>query len=169
MNTTIGIYKDHDEAVDAVIKLKESGYAVDKLTIMGLTQKEKVDEELHVIPENPIHVAGLGTGVAVGTAVGVLTGVGIFAIPGLGFLFGAGALVGAIAGFDFGLIGGGIASVLSSIGVSDDNAKRYNDVLKRGEYLVIAEGTQEEVIAARNLLQSHGTSSELATSGPGTI
>ena len=169
MNTTIGLYANHDQAVDAVIKLKDSGYLVSKLSIMGLTDTEVMDEEQHVIPKNPINVAGLGTGVAVGTAVGVLTGVGIFAIPGLGFLFGAGALVGAIAGFDFGLIGGGIASVLSSIGVSDDNAKRYNDVLKRGNYLVIAEGTQEEVVAARNLLQSHDSSSEITTTSPGTL
>ena len=165
MNTTIGIYDDHDAAVAAVGQLKDAGYAVNQLSIIGLTQTEVVDENDHVIPENPISVAGLGTGVALGTAVGVLTGVGIFAIPGLGFLFGAGALVGAIAGFDFGLIGGGIASVLTTVGVNDENAKRYDDVLRRGKFLVVAEGTAEEVLHARDLLQGHAINADLAIHG----
>jgi len=157
MNSTIGIYDDHDAALNAVASLKENGYPVGQLSIIGLTETEVVDEEMHVTPRNPINAAGLGTGVALGTAVGVLTGVGVFAIPGLGFLFGAGALVGAIAGFDFGLIGGGIASVLSSVGVSNDEAKKYDNLLREGKYLVVAEGSTTDVERAKQLLHAHGT------------
>lgn len=163
MNSAIGIYEDHDMALEAIAKLNDQGYPVNQLSIMGLTQTEVVDNEMHVMTKSPIKVAGLGTGVALGTTVGVLTGVGLFAIPGLGVLFGAGALVGAIAGFDFGLIGGGIASVLATMGVKDNIAEKYNTLLKAGKYIVIASGTQEEVLDAKKHLHAHATHSELDT------
>jgi hypothetical protein len=163
MNAAIGIYENHDLAVDAVIHLREDGFPTSQLSIIGLSETEVVDEENHVVPKSPIAAAsvGVGTGVALGTAVGILTGVGIFAIPGLGMLYGAGALVGAIAGFDFGLIGGGVAAVLATVGVKDDNAEKYHDLLAAGKFLVVAEGSEDEVQRARNLLHTHGKHSAL--------
>lgn len=161
MNSAIGIYEDHDAALEAVAKLNDRGYPVSQLSIMGLTETEVLDNEMRVTQKSPVKVAGLGTGVALGTTVGILTGVGLFAIPGLGVLFGAGALVGAIAGFDFGLIGGGIASVLASVGVKDEIAEKYDRLLKAGKYLVIAHGTKEEVENAKKHLHEHSTHSEV--------
>ncbi len=163
MNATIGQYNNHDLAVDAVARLKNAGYPVSQLSILGLAEEEVMDEDMHVLPKSPIKTAGLGAGTVLGTALGILTGVGIFAIPGVGFLYGAGALVGAIAGFDFGLIGGGIASVLSTVGVKDENAERYHSALVQGKYLVVAHGTEEEVKRAGDLLNEHGTHHELAS------
>jgi hypothetical protein len=152
MNTTIGVYATHDKAVEAIIKLKEAGFPVSQLSLMGLMETEKVDEHKHVAPDNPLKPAGLGIGAVVGLTVGILTGVGVFAIPGLGFLFGAGAVAGAVAGFDFGIIGGGIATVLTTLGVKDDIAKKYHDTLAAGKFLVVAHGTDEETHKAKKLL-----------------
>jgi len=152
MNTTIGIYPEHQGAVDAVIKLKEQGFPADHLTIMGKTETEEVDGELHITPKYPINVTGVGVGTAVGTALGVLTGVGILAIPGVGFLYGAGALVGAVAGFDFGLIGDGLATWLANMGVKNENAKKYNDALMQGKFPLIVHGDQALVNDARHKL-----------------
>ena len=163
MNAVIGIYDNHELAVQAVIELKDSGFPEDKLSIMGLTETEVVDKGNHVLPENTIHARPLGEGMAIGTALGVLTGVGLFAIPGLGILCGAGALVGAFAGFDFGLIGGGIASALTSIGVNKNVAKKYHDALAAGKFLVVAHGHQSDVDKANSLLHEHGTHTELDT------
>jgi hypothetical protein len=158
MNATIGIYDNHDLAVQAVGKLKDSGYPVSQLSIVGIAEAEAIDEEMHVTPKNPLKAAGLGAGTLIGATLGILTGVGIFAIPGLGFLYGAGALVGAIAGVDFGLIGGGVASALTTIGVKDESVqKKYHDALAAGKYLVIAHGSMEEANQAKELLDGHGT------------
>ena len=160
MNATIGIYDNHELAVAAVQRLKDADYPVSHLSIMGKAETEGIDSEMHITPKSPIKTAGLGAGTVVGTALGILTGVGIFAIPGLGFLYGAGALVGAIAGFDFGLLGGGIATVLATVGITDDNAKKYHDALEQGKFIVIADGTEEDVKKASQLLQS-GASSDV--------
>ena len=162
MNATIGVYDNHDLAVEAIQKLKDSGYPVNQLSIMGLMETEVVDDKMHVMPKSSIKAGGLGAGTILGTTLGILTGVGMFAIPGVGFLYGAGALVGAIAGFDFGLIGGGIASALASVGVQDEMAKKYHDDLVAGKYLVIAHGSEEHVNQAKANLDEHGTHEEIA-------
>ncbi len=161
MNAVIGVYDNHELAVEAVIELKNEGFPEDKLSIMGLTETEVVDKGNHVLPENTLRKAPVGEGVAIGTALGVLTGVGLFAIPGLGILCGAGALVGAFAGFDVGLIGGGIVSALTSIGVNKAVAKKYHDALVAGKFLVIVHGHQSDVDKANGLLHEHGTHAEL--------
>ena len=51
MNATIGIYNSHDLAVDAVIKLKNSGFPVSELSIIGLMETEVMDKDQHVIPK----------------------------------------------------------------------------------------------------------------------
>ncbi len=161
MNTAIGVYEDHDMAIEAVIKLKENGFPIKQVSILGLTGTEMVDDSLHVIPQSNVKVGGLGTGVLVGTALGVLTGVGMFAIPGLGVLYGAGALVGALAGFDFGIIGGGIATVLATLGLKDEVSKKYQELMKAGKYIVVVHGTAEETKNAKDLLHQHAKHSEL--------
>lgn len=93
----------------------------------------------------------------------MLTGIGLLAIPGLGFLYGAGALAGAIAGFDIGLIGGGIISALTIPGVKHDVAKEYETQLKEGKFLVIAHGSEEEVNRAKEIMHRHGTHTTLET------
>ncbi len=161
MNATIGIYDNHDLAVEAVAKLKESGYPVSQLSIMGRAETEVIDDKMHIMPKNPLKVAGLGIGTVLGTTLGILTGVGIFAIPGMGLLYGAGAVVGAIAGFDFGLIGGGIASALATVGVKDENLKKYHDALDAGKFIVIAHGNEEEINKAKDLLYEHDTHEDI--------
>lgn len=162
MNATIGIYDNHDLAVEAVQKLKDSGFPVSELSIIGLAETEVIDDRMHIMPKSPIKAAGLGAGTALGTTLGILTGIGVFAIPGVGFLYGAGALVGAIAGFDFGIMGGGIASALATtFNIEHDIAKNYHDALVAGKFIVIVHGKNADVNKALDVMHIHGTHSKL--------
>ncbi len=163
MKATIGVYDTHEQALDAVVELKNADYPMKHISIIGLTETEVVDEQMHVTAKSPVNVGGLATGTVVGTAVGVLTGVGLFAIPGVGVLYGAGALVGAIAGFDFGLIGGGLASVITTLGLHDDLTKKYHDELVDGKFLLVAHGKQVEVDDAIHILKTHAQHTSLDT------
>ncbi|MES2704792.1 MAG: general stress protein [Bacteroidota bacterium] len=156
MNTTIGVYDNHDMAVEAVQKLKDANYPVSQITIMGKRATEVIDEDMHIMLKSPISAASLGTGTVIGTILGLITGAGLFAIPGLGFLYGSGALIGAIAGFDFGLIGGGIASILATVGLKDSNVARYHDALAQGKFLLVARGTKDDISRAKELLGGGG-------------
>lgn len=156
MKATIGVYHSHNEAIEAIRELKSAGYTDKQLSLIG--KAESINDEVIFKNSKLMNIAGTEVGITtvVGSALGVLTGVGLFAIPGVGFLFGAGALVGAIAGFDFGLISGGIISGLTMAGMGDIDKEEYETHLKEGRFLVIAQGNEEEVHRAKDILHSHG-------------
>ncbi len=157
MKTTIGVYDKHSSALEAVKKLKNDGFPSKQLSILGKATSQ--EDDVHIASGEPAKLAAkeVGIGAVAGTVVGVLTGVGLFAIPGLGLLYGAGALVGAIAGFDLGIIGGGIATALTMTGMKDEHAKEYEKYLAEGKFIVVAQGSEEELAHAKDLLDAHGT------------
>lgn len=159
MEQTVGVYPSHQHALKAVEALIEHGFHKENISIIG--QAELIDDTLQIKSGELIQEAEVSIGVAAGSVLGVLTGIGIFAIPGLGFLYGAGALIGAIAGFDFGLIAGGVVALLTSIGIKKEHVIRIHEHLKEGRFLVIVQGQHKEVHEAREILHGHGTHIEL--------
>lgn len=155
MKTTVGVYDTKDEIVDAINMLKENGFPSKKMSVLGRVTIEDADLQAD---EKLFDKAGKRVGISalVGSTIGILSGVGIFAIPGLGFIFGAGALVGAIAGFDLGLIGGGLISGLSLANVHGDIAEKYEDKIREGKFLLIVQGSEEELKKALEVIHKHG-------------
>jgi len=90
-----------------------------------------------------------------GTVLGVLTGIGVFVVPGFGFLYGAGAIVGAAAGLDFGIIGGGLLAILAIYGVEKEQSIAYDEHLKEGKWMVVAQGDDAQLNKAMNILQAN--------------
>ena len=163
MKATIGVYDTHEKAIEAIKELKNANFPVKHLSIIDKLHTEHVDDKLHISEKSPLKIGGIEIGTALGVTLGVLTGVGVFAIPGVGFLFGAGALIGGIAGFDFGLMGGGIASAFINLGMQENFAKQYQADLEKGNYLVVAQGSADEMKHAHEILTTHGTHSTLET------
>lgn len=159
MQAIIGVYESHESALKAIEELKKSGYPTDKLSIIGKTTK--IDDHFHVKAHHQVEGAEVSFGVIAGSVVGVLSGIGIFAIPGLGFLFGAGALVGAFAGLELGALSGGLAAVLTRLGVDKLTADKYEEYLKQGKFLIVAQGEENELKGAEQKLGDHGTHLEL--------
>lgn len=158
MRTVVGTYDNHHEAVEAVRHLKAAGFNSKQISLIGKVKDTAGLEDVAEDDSARMKVAGaeLGVTAIAGSTIGLLTGIGVFAIPGLGFLFGAGALVGAIAGFDIGLIGGGIISALTLPGVKGETAKQYEKEVSEGKLLLIVQGTEAEVHEAENVLSSYG-------------
>lgn len=173
MKSTIGVYDNHELAVAAIQELKTAGFPANQISLLGharedreLTEEERLEamDADHEF-DKPIKIAatGLGVGAVLGPVLGVLAGVGILAVPGLGFIVGAGALAGAVAGLDAGLIGGGIISALAIARNAKHHEDRYHQHLEEGRYLVVAQGTEEEVAHAREVLHSHDRHVDLNT------
>lgn len=161
MQSTIGVYNSHKTALEAVSELVNAGFPAKQLSLIG--KVELIEDHLHVKSNEMLIDAPVSVGVVSGSILGILAGAGIFAIPGLGFLMGAGAIIGAIAGFDFGIVGGGIVSLLLTLGVNKDHAVKYHEHLKVNRFLVIAQGDEEEVKKAKMILDTHGKHHELAS------
>ena len=159
MKTVVGIYESHEKAVNAIKQLQAGGYPVHQISILG--QGEIVRGEARVKSVSKLAAKEIGVGAVVGSILGVLTGIGLFAIPGLGFLFGAGAVFGAFTGFEAGLLGGGVAAVLTSIGIDLTGASRYEAHLNEGKFMVIIQGDQKEIDFGKRILENQANHLEL--------
>ncbi|MBS1782685.1 MAG: hypothetical protein JSS78_06445 [Bacteroidetes bacterium] len=155
--TIIAVYENHDDAIKAVEELKSKGFGKRHISLVG---KLDVDDDMdsHAMSKA---TKGVGATVILGTTAGVLSGVGLIAIPGLGFLYGAGALVGAIAGFDFGAIAGGVVANLLLDGEKSIIADSYDEQLKAGNTLVVLKTTPEKAGAGMSALEAFGNYSDL--------
>ena len=159
MRAIVGVYESHEKAVNAIRKLQNSGYPVHQIGILG--QGEIVAGEVRVKTASSLAVKEISIGAFVGSILGVLTGVGVFAIPGLGILFGAGALFGGFVGFEAGILGGGVAAVLTSMGLDLVGAEKYEQHLNEGRFMVIAQSNAKEIEFAKDILETHGEHFEL--------
>ena len=161
MKSQVAVYETHGMAINALERLKDEGFPMEKTSLIG--QAEIVDDHVHVKSLDDVRVKTTALGVVATSTLGLLTGLGVFAIPGVGFLFGAGALVGTIAGLEIGVVGAGLFSVLSTVGFHSDHIVKYEQHINEGRFLVIVNGTAEEIERAEHILHTEGTHLELHT------
>ena len=161
MKSQVAIYENHELAIKALERLKEADFPMEKTSLIG--QAEIIDDHVHVKSLDDVRIKATGIGLVGASTLGLLTGLGIFAVPGLGFLYGAGALVGAIAGAEIGVVGSALFSILTTIGFHSDNIVKYEQHIKEGRFLVVVNGTLEEVERAEHILHTEGTHLELDT------
>lgn len=151
MKTSIAVFNSHDEALASVVLLKEHHFPLGLVSIVG--KADLIDDKIH-LPKS--HDALINTpviaGTVLGTTIGLLTGIGLFAIPGLGFLYGAGAIVGALGGFDLGLVAGGAGTLMLQAGIEQEHAEVYNEHIREGKFLLLIDGTQEEIDRAKEIV-----------------
>ena len=128
-NVKVAVFKSHEDAVQAIQLLKDNKFPMKHVSLLGKGEYNDENDEAAEM-KNP---ANLPTyiGMGAGTVVGLLTGLGVFAIPGFGALYGAGAIVGTIAGFDLGLVTGGITTLLATAGINISHADKYETHLQK--------------------------------------
>ena len=159
MKSKIAIYNTHDEAVEAVKVLNDQNFPMNNVSLLGTA--EVIEDHIHVRSMDTVKKVPAIIGMGAGTVIGLLSGIGIFTIPGFGFLYGAGALVGAIAGFDIGIVTGGLISFFSYIGIKEDSVVKCHEHLKEGKFMIIVNGSLEEIEEAEHILHTDGTHLEL--------
>jgi uncharacterized protein (TIGR02271 family) len=155
-STVVGVFRDPDEARDAVYALKDAGFASDAIGILAPDR----DQTRAMAEETGTHAgAGAGTGAVTGGILGGLAGwlvgVGALAIPGAGPFIAAGALATTLGGAAIGAGVGAIAGALVGMGVPEDEAKYYEGEVRGGRTLltVRADGRYDE---ARGILRNQG-------------
>jgi hypothetical protein len=88
---------------------------------------------------------------------GALFGAGFFLIPGVGSVLVAGPVLGALlAGFESAALMGGLSALaigLIHLGIPEEEALKYESAIKADKFLVIANGTSDEVAGARLILR----------------
>lgn len=154
-SAAVAVYATHDEADAAIKSLQKSGFDMKKLSIIG---KDFHTEEHAVGYYNTgDRVKFWGkTGAFWGGLAGILFSSAFLVIPVVGHIIVLGPLVSSIIG---GLEGAAVAGTTSALfaaligwGIPKDSVIQYENDVKAGRFLVLAQGTPEEVARAKDLL-----------------
>ncbi len=182
----VGVFSSRQEVENALNDLRDNGFDMNNVSVIakdaedlnqrykiGETRVEKPTETSHETRHDTTHETrhdrnrveegaktGLEAGGAVGGLTGLLVGLGTLAIPGVGPIMLAGAaataLVTTLAGGVIGAAVGGLIGGLVGLGIPEHRAKVYNDYVVGGDYLVIIDGIEAEVLRAERILQNKG-------------
>ncbi len=161
----IGVFSHRQDAEAALTELRDAGFSMSQVSLIakdgdrnnpvgGVNTQSDVGNKA-----GKSATAGAVTGGALGGLGGLLVGLGALAIPGVGPVIAGGALATALAttaaGGAIGAAAGGITGGLVGLGIPEANARAYNDRINRGDYLVIVDGTDDELRRAETILKRH--------------
>jgi hypothetical protein len=161
----VGLFSERRQVELAVSKLKNSDFPMEQVAIV--VRNAQGEQEIHGIDVQDYRgnhtqegaVTGILTGGAIGSITGLLVGLGVLAIPGIGPILLAGAeataLVTALAGGTIGGVTGGLVGALIGLGIPETRVKIYRDGILKGDYLIIIDGTESQLIEAQHILERY--------------
>jgi hypothetical protein len=162
----VGVFSSRRDAEHALTELRDAGFNMGKISIIA-KDGDRHDEIAGVETQKRVGnkadegaATGAVTGTVLGGITGLLVGLGTLAIPGVGPILLAGeiasTLATAAAGAGIGAAAGGLLGGLAGLGVPEERAKIYSDRVSSGDYLVIVDGSEEEIYRAESILQNRG-------------
>ncbi|MGR5069757.1 MULTISPECIES: general stress protein [Vibrio] len=154
----ITVVETHTDAEDVIKTLKNAGYDVAKISILGKGYHS--EEHVSGFYNTGDRVKKWGTtGAFWGGLWGALFGAGLFWLPGVGALMIAGPIVSTLVGaLEGAVLTGGLGAIggaLASIGVPKDSIVKYNSAIKADKFLVIVHGDAEDIKKAKAILADY--------------
>ena len=156
-DSSVAIFKSHNEAETAIKELQRAGFDMHKLSIIG--REYHTDEHVVGYYNAGDRMKYWGTqGAFWGGIWGWLFGSAFFFIPGVGPLLFAGPIIGWIVGaLEGAAIVGGMSALgagLYSMGIPKNSIVKYESALTSDKYIVIAHGSASEVAHAREIISA---------------
>lgn len=155
MKTTVAVCQTHREALNAINRLDEEHYPLEKVSVVGKT--EIIEDHLQVKFRRTFENVPFITGIIAGPVFGAFVGMGVLFIPGLDAIYGQGFLIGAMAGLGIGTFLGGMITLLATARAQSKRFLAYRKQLREGKFLVVVEGTLNEIEKAERILHTEGT------------
>src|SRR5438876_8486813 len=152
--SVFGIATTHGQAERIVEQLQAQGFATSEISVL-MPDTGGTRDVGHVkatkAPE------GATTGAATGGVIGLLAGIGALAIPGVGPFIAAGPIMAALSGAAVGAATGGVVGGLIGLGIPEIEAKRYEEKLRKGNYLIAVHADEsEDVDRAKDIFKTVG-------------
>ena len=154
-SAAVAVYATHDQADEAIKSLQKAGFDMKKLSIVGKDFRTEEHALGYYNTGDRVRFWGK-TGAFWGGLVGILFSSAFLLIPVVGHIIVLGPLVSSIVGgLEGAAIGGGTSALvgaLTGLGIPKDSVVQYENEVKAGKFLVIAQGTPDDVVRAKETL-----------------
>jgi len=158
-NSVVAIYSQHTAAENAIKELKDGGFDIKKLAIVGRDYQTESDVVGFYNTGDRMKYWGKW-GAFWGGRWGLLVGAAFLIIPGIGPVVAAGSVVDwIVAALEGAVVVGGLSALgagLYSIGIPKNTVVKYETSVKAGKFVLVAHGTATEVAKARDTLKVSG-------------
>ncbi|CAN1210130.1 hypothetical protein TUMEXPCC7403_08035 [Tumidithrix helvetica PCC 7403] len=162
--SAVGVLSDRYVAESTLDRLKEAGIPLNKITLVAQTvaPDDVAISESEFSRHQTIEQLEIGalSGGILGAASGLLLGLASVILPGVGTIVFAGArgvaLLGMAVGSFYGAVGGSLLGGAFGNSMSPKQSSIYTDSLLQGKYLVVIEGTDNEIHCAEAILKTQG-------------
>ena len=160
LSRAVGTFMTRQDAEIALQELQEAGFDMNRVSvIVNNPQSEDKIGGAEVKPASEQAKGGAGAGATAGAAtgglLGLIGGLSVIALPGVGAVAELGVvLANTLLGSGIGAAGGGLVGALIGWGIPEDRARYYDEMLSRGRYIVLMEGTPAEISGAEAILQN---------------
>lgn len=152
---TVAVYTGHDLIKEAIIKLLKAGYNMKSLSIIGRDYRSSKNVAGCYNTGDQMRFWG-GLSTFWDGQWDLLSGSGLFVFPGFGPLLFAGPFVTSLLAIlnKADVLGESdvLGEALAGLGIPDESVTDYQTEIKRGNFVLIAHGTHEEVAGAKRIL-----------------
>ena len=159
------IAKSHEQAERIVERLQTDGFSTSDISVL-MPDKGGRHDVGHVkatkAPEGA--ATGATAGGVTGGVLGLLAGIGSLASPGVGPLIAAGPIMAALSGAAVGATTGGIVGGLVGLGIPEIEAKRYEEKLKSGNYVIAVDADDHKQVDRAKEIFKNEKAEDIATS-----
>ncbi len=163
----VGVFSNQQATVQSLKELQASSFPMEKVSIIAKDlDQNKEFQGVQTSDHLENQSVNTTTGVVADTLTtsfwgSILVGLTSLALPGIGVVLAAGslgvALVSSVAGIAVGSAAThNLINALTHLGIPEERARVYSDRLIQGDYLLIADGTDQEIQSVQDILSAQG-------------
>ena len=155
--TVVGMFEGMERAERALNGLKDAGFTPEQVSVVAKDKRDvqQMSENTDMVAEGA--GAGAVAGSVLGGVAGFLVGISALVIPGIGPIVGAGIIGATLAGAGIGAATGGLIGALTAEGVSEDDARGYEESVKQGGILLsVRANSDAQAQRAQQVFQGAG-------------
>ncbi|MBD1914376.1 MULTISPECIES: hypothetical protein [Cyanophyceae] len=161
LKRAIGIFSNRRDAEQAIAELKNKGFPMHKLSVINKSSGDNNSLDSQSLGQPSItRVQGAKTGAIAGSigvgSLALIVGLASLLIPGIGQILAIESLLTTFLGSGIAATAGGLYGAIQGWLVPAEQTKMYSDRFNRGDYLIIMEVVENEILIAESVLKHRG-------------
>jgi hypothetical protein len=153
-----GLFTNHRNAKQALVELKSRGFPMHKISVIAKPSDNNDDlDSLGVQQILITRAAGAQVGAIYGSirlgALALIVGLSSLLIPGIGQALAVESILATFFGSGIAATAGGLYGALQGWLVPEEQARIYNNRFNQGDYLIVMEAIENEIVIAEPVLK----------------